>query len=70
MSWRGHVVCVVFGEPLLVEKDYLTRREAAYDVARFTHGALLVTNVPSFDAEALATLLREEKVINGGSRRW
>jgi hypothetical protein len=36
---------------------------AAHEVARITHGAHLVGAVPNFDAETLAPLLREHKLI-------
>jgi hypothetical protein len=36
--------------------------QAAYEIARITHGAHLVAAVPSFDAEVLAALLREHQL--------
>jgi hypothetical protein len=38
---------------------FKNREEAAYLVARMTHGAHIVGAVPNFDTEILATLLRE-----------
>lgn len=42
---------------------YVAKWEAAERVAQMTHGAHLVGAVPSFDAETLALLLRQERII-------
>lgn len=42
---------------------YLSRRDAAYEVARLTHGAHIVGAVPNFDTECLAALLRAHGLI-------
>ena len=64
---RGQYLAGLLDE--LIEPDHeldwndtgwlVTRRSAAYAVARFTHGAHLVGCVPNFDAEVLAALLRD-----------
>ncbi|MFR9767092.1 hypothetical protein [Nocardia sp. SC052] len=40
--------------------EFLRPRDAAHNIARFTHGAHLIGIVPSFDTEVLANLLREQ----------
>ena len=42
--------------------EYLTTRQAAHFVARWTHGNHLIGIVPNFDTEVLANLLRAEKL--------
>lgn len=41
----------------------LRPRDAAHEVARFTHGAYVVGIVPNFDTEVLANLLREQHLV-------
>ena len=42
------------------DPGYRDARNAAHEVARWTHGAHIVGAVPNFDAEVLANLLRSE----------
>jgi len=42
---------------------YLSRRDAAYEVAKLTHGCHIVGAVPNFDTECLAALLRNNGLI-------
>jgi hypothetical protein len=52
-------------EPDDEDTEYVSTREAAYWVARLTHGAHLVGAVPNFDAETLNRLLRQQGLIPG-----
>lgn len=54
----GEIPDFVFG--IKDDGGLLRPRDAAHTIARYTHGAHLIGNVPSFDAEVLANLLREQ----------
>lgn len=49
--------------------EFLRPRDAAHEVARWTHGATIVGAVPNFDTETLAGLLRANKLIPAWSHR-
>ncbi|NEW33808.1 hypothetical protein GV791_14715 [Nocardia cyriacigeorgica] len=63
----GRYLAGTIPDPVFGVKDegaFLRPRDAAHEVARFTHGAHIVGAVPNFDAEVLAELLRSEHLAS------
>lgn len=48
---------------LISHTGYFSARQAAIEVARWTHGAHIIGAVPNFDTEVLGNLLREHEII-------